>query len=176
MLRSMSGGDPPTMTSGIMAVGMHLSGTSAVTRVINLLCVPLGWADDICSAKDSPSGHGGEPRAVRSRQRAVRSGQSDLARFRRIRHGHAADASLMAAVTTRRRAPDRDAGRVQQRLPRRAVTVEGAGSAVVGAACTTGRMFLAQNPRALDRRRAAPRRESHEALTPTWLPVARAPV
>jgi hypothetical protein len=40
-----------------MVVGMHRSGTSAVTRVVNLLGVPLGRADDIYSAKDNPSGH-----------------------------------------------------------------------------------------------------------------------
>ena len=57
MLRSVSGGDPFTMTSGVMVVGMHRSGTSAVTRVVNLLGVPLGRADDIYSAKDNPSGH-----------------------------------------------------------------------------------------------------------------------
>lgn len=45
------------MTSGVMVVGMHRSGTSAVTRVVNLLGVPLGRADDIYSAKDNPSGH-----------------------------------------------------------------------------------------------------------------------
>jgi hypothetical protein len=40
-----------------MVVGMHRSGTSAVTRVVNLLGVPLGRADDIYSAEDNPSGH-----------------------------------------------------------------------------------------------------------------------
>jgi hypothetical protein len=45
------------MTSGVMVVGMHRSGTSAVTRVINLLGVPLGREDDIYAAEDNPSGH-----------------------------------------------------------------------------------------------------------------------
>ena len=45
------------MTRGVMIVGMHRSGTSAVTRVVNLLGVPLGQADDVYSAKDNPSGH-----------------------------------------------------------------------------------------------------------------------
>jgi hypothetical protein len=45
------------MTRGVMVVGMHRSGTSAVTRVINLLGVPLGPPDDVYSAKDNPSGH-----------------------------------------------------------------------------------------------------------------------
>lgn len=45
------------MTRGVMVVGMHRSGTSAVTRVVNLLGVPLGRADDIYSAEDNPSGH-----------------------------------------------------------------------------------------------------------------------
>ncbi|MGH2880355.1 MAG: sulfotransferase family protein [Solirubrobacteraceae bacterium] len=45
------------MTSGVMVVGMHRSGTSAVTRVINLMGVPLGRADDIYTANDNPSGH-----------------------------------------------------------------------------------------------------------------------
>jgi hypothetical protein len=57
MLPSVSAGDPSTMTSGVMVVGMHRSGTSAVTRVVNLLGVPLGRADDIYSADDNPSGH-----------------------------------------------------------------------------------------------------------------------
>lgn len=45
------------MTSGVMVLGMHRSGTSAVTRVINLLGVPLGRAEDQYSAEDNPSGH-----------------------------------------------------------------------------------------------------------------------
>jgi hypothetical protein len=45
------------MTSGVMVVGMHRSGTSAVTRVINLLGVPLGREDDIYTADDNPGGH-----------------------------------------------------------------------------------------------------------------------
>ena len=45
------------MTNGVMVVGMHRSGTSAVTRLINLLGVPLGREDDIYSAVDNPSGH-----------------------------------------------------------------------------------------------------------------------
>lgn len=45
------------MTTGVAVVGMHRSGTSAVTRAINLLGVPLGRADDIYSAQDNPSGH-----------------------------------------------------------------------------------------------------------------------
>jgi hypothetical protein len=40
-----------------MVVGMHRSGTSAVTRLVNLLGVPLGRADDLYSAEDNPSGH-----------------------------------------------------------------------------------------------------------------------
>jgi hypothetical protein len=45
------------MTNGVMVVGMHRSGTSAVTRTINLMGVPLGRADDIYTANDNPSGH-----------------------------------------------------------------------------------------------------------------------
>lgn len=40
-----------------MVVGVHRSGTSAVTRVVNLLGVPLGRADDLYTAEDNPSGH-----------------------------------------------------------------------------------------------------------------------
>lgn len=40
-----------------MVTGMHRSGTSAVTRVINLLGVPLGRPDDIYAAQDNPAGH-----------------------------------------------------------------------------------------------------------------------
>ena len=36
---------------------MHRSGTSAVTRVLNLLGLPLGREDDIYSAADNPGGH-----------------------------------------------------------------------------------------------------------------------
>lgn len=45
------------MTNGVMVVGMHRSGTSAVTRVINLMGVPLGRADDLYTASDNPGGH-----------------------------------------------------------------------------------------------------------------------
>jgi hypothetical protein len=45
------------MTTGVMVAGMHRSGTSAVTRVINLLGVPLGREDDIYTADDNPAGH-----------------------------------------------------------------------------------------------------------------------
>ena len=45
------------MTSGVVVLGMHRSGTSAVTRAVNLLGVPLGRSDDIYSAEDNPSGH-----------------------------------------------------------------------------------------------------------------------
>jgi len=36
---------------------MHRSGTSAITRVVNLLGLPLGRPDDLYSAPDNPSGH-----------------------------------------------------------------------------------------------------------------------
>jgi hypothetical protein len=45
------------MTRGVMVVGMHRSGTSAVTRVVNVLGVPLGRADDLYAAEDNPGGH-----------------------------------------------------------------------------------------------------------------------
>lgn len=41
----------------VVVVGMHRSGTSAVTRVVNLLGVPLGRPDDLYRAPDNPSGH-----------------------------------------------------------------------------------------------------------------------
>lgn len=47
----------PDTACGVIVLGMHRSGTSAVTRVVNLLGVPLGRADDIYSAPDNPSGH-----------------------------------------------------------------------------------------------------------------------
>jgi hypothetical protein len=50
MLLSVSGGDAPTMTRGVMVVGMHRGGTSAVTRAANVLDVPLGRAADPYSA------------------------------------------------------------------------------------------------------------------------------
>lgn len=45
--------------SGIstVVIGMHRSGTSAVTRAVNLLGVPLGRSGDCYSAPDNPSGH-----------------------------------------------------------------------------------------------------------------------
>lgn len=41
----------------IVVLGMHRSGTSVVTRVINLLGLPLCRADDIYTAPDNPTGH-----------------------------------------------------------------------------------------------------------------------
>ena len=40
-----------------VVIGMHRSGTSAVTRTINLLGLPVGRAGDLYSAPDNPSGH-----------------------------------------------------------------------------------------------------------------------
>lgn len=45
------------MVTGVVVVGMHRSGTSAVTRVVNLLGAHLGRADDLYRAPDNPSGH-----------------------------------------------------------------------------------------------------------------------
>jgi len=42
---------------GVVVLGMHRSGTSVVTRVINLMGVPLGRADDIYNGPDNFSGH-----------------------------------------------------------------------------------------------------------------------
>jgi hypothetical protein len=40
-------GPPLRPTTGIFIVGMHRSGTSAVTRIVNLFGVPLGMSDDL---------------------------------------------------------------------------------------------------------------------------------
>lgn len=46
------------MTSaGIVVLGMHRSGTSSVTRVLNLLGASLGADDDLMHAADNPRGH-----------------------------------------------------------------------------------------------------------------------
>ena len=42
---------------GVYVLGMHRSGTSAVTRVINLMGLQLGDATDLIRAGDNPSGH-----------------------------------------------------------------------------------------------------------------------
>ncbi len=42
---------------GVVVLGMHRSGTSAITRAVNLLGLPLGRHDDLYSAPDNPSGH-----------------------------------------------------------------------------------------------------------------------
>lgn len=49
----------PTSSSpaGIVVLGMHRSGTSAITRAINLLGFNLGRADDLYRAHDNPAGH-----------------------------------------------------------------------------------------------------------------------
>ena len=43
--------------TGIVVLGMHRSGTSAVTRVINLLGADLGPEEDLLTDYDNPSGH-----------------------------------------------------------------------------------------------------------------------
>ena len=45
------------MPDGIVVLGMHRSGTSSVTRVLNLLGASLGAEDDLMRAFDNPSGH-----------------------------------------------------------------------------------------------------------------------
>jgi hypothetical protein len=47
----------PPRPRSIVVLGMHRSGTSVLTRVINLLGVPLCRADDVYSAPDNPTGH-----------------------------------------------------------------------------------------------------------------------
>jgi hypothetical protein len=42
---------------GIVVLGMHRSGTSAVTRILNLLGADVGPADDLLTEYDNPSGH-----------------------------------------------------------------------------------------------------------------------
>lgn len=41
----------------VVVLGMHRSGTSAVTRVVNLLGLPLCRRDDLYLAADNPAGH-----------------------------------------------------------------------------------------------------------------------
>lgn len=45
------------MIDGIVVLGMHRSGTSAITRVLNLLGPSLGRECDLYWAEDNPSGH-----------------------------------------------------------------------------------------------------------------------
>ena len=43
--------------AGVVVLGMHRSGTTAVTRVVNLLGADLGPADDLLTQVDNPAGH-----------------------------------------------------------------------------------------------------------------------
>jgi len=43
--------------AGIVVLGMHRSGTSAVTRILNLLGADVGPEDDLLTEYDNPSGH-----------------------------------------------------------------------------------------------------------------------
>jgi len=43
--------------AGIVVLGMHRSGTSAVTRILNLLGADVGPEDDLLTDYDNPSGH-----------------------------------------------------------------------------------------------------------------------
>ena len=45
------------VSSGVVVLGMHRSGTSAATRLVNLLGVPLAADDLLPAAFDNPSGH-----------------------------------------------------------------------------------------------------------------------
>ena len=146
-------------TNGVMVVGMHRSGTLAVTRVINLLGVPLGRADYIYSAGDNPSGHR-ESRTLCALYDMI------LRRFRRFRYGPAVDAPLVAAVTNHRTSQRRDASRLRRHLSRRAVAVEGPADLPDPAA-------LAAGTRRLLRRLRAPGRRSGDALvaSPGRLPA-----
>jgi hypothetical protein len=42
---------------GVVVLGMHRSGTSAVTRILNLLGADLGPEEDLLSEYDNPAGH-----------------------------------------------------------------------------------------------------------------------
>ncbi|HUY22823.1 MAG TPA: sulfotransferase [Acidimicrobiales bacterium] len=42
---------------GVVVLGMHRSGTSAVSRVLNLLGADIGPADDLLTEYDNPGGH-----------------------------------------------------------------------------------------------------------------------
>jgi hypothetical protein len=44
-------------TGSVVILGMHRSGTSLITRVINLLGLPLCSTNDLMSAPDNPTGH-----------------------------------------------------------------------------------------------------------------------
>jgi hypothetical protein len=43
--------------AGVVILGMHRSGTSAVTRIVNLLGADVGPADDLLAEYDNPAGH-----------------------------------------------------------------------------------------------------------------------
>lgn len=45
------------MASGVVVLGMHRSGTSAVSRVLNLLGADVGPQEDLLTEYDNPSGH-----------------------------------------------------------------------------------------------------------------------
>ncbi|HTZ08801.1 MAG TPA: hypothetical protein VMB72_07005, partial [Acidimicrobiales bacterium] len=42
---------------GVVVLGMHRSGTSAVTRILNLLGADVGERDDLLTDYDNPAGH-----------------------------------------------------------------------------------------------------------------------
>ena len=46
-----------SLNGSVVILGMHRSGTSAMTRVINLLGLPVCNASDLYSAPDNPTGH-----------------------------------------------------------------------------------------------------------------------
>src|ERR1700691_3651857 len=49
------GGDRPV--PGVVVLGMHRSGTSAVSRILNLLGADLGPTQDLLTEYDNPAGH-----------------------------------------------------------------------------------------------------------------------
>jgi len=50
-------GPSPSTAPGIVVLGMHRSGTSAVCRILNLLGADLGPGDDLLRDYDNPAGH-----------------------------------------------------------------------------------------------------------------------
>lgn len=61
------------MARGVVVLGMHRSGTSALSRVMNLLGADIGPEDDLLTEHDNPAGHWENKALVRCNDRILAS-------------------------------------------------------------------------------------------------------
>jgi hypothetical protein len=59
------------MRTGVVVLGMHRSGTSAVCRMVNLLGADVGPSDDLLTEYDNPSGHWENKQLVKCNDRVL---------------------------------------------------------------------------------------------------------